>query len=252
MNLPIILINLSESKGRLDRSQQELAKFNLVFERLEAVDGRKMTKAELDKLTLWDRSAFFKPLSPGEVGCYLSHIAAAEKIVRENWPYALVLEDDFRLTPHFSDIISLVLRDAPKEFHIIKLQGNMSGGEAIVNLSSDHKIIRHRSIPSQTVAQLWSLDGAKAFLNIARPLRRPVDVQLKHWWEGSLSIFHLSPPVVLDGDAQGTTSTIGTRKLKGVLNWLRRSRYKLTFSVQGHLNFIYRYGLLYWIRSLRS
>lgn len=252
MNLPIILINLSESKGRLDRSQQELAKFNLVFERLEAVDGRKMTKAELDKLTLWDKSAFFKPLSPGEVGCYLSHIAAAEKIVRENWPYALVLEDDFRLTPHFSDVISLVLRDTPKGFHIIKLQGNMSGGEAIVNLSSNHKIIRHRSIPSQTVAQLWSLDGAKAFLNIARPLRRPVDVQLKHWWEGSLSIFHLSPPVVLDGDAQGTTSTIGTRKLKGGLNSLRRLRYKLSFSFKSNLNFIYRNGLLSWIRSLRS
>jgi len=158
MNLPVILINLTESRARLEHSQHELARVGLTFERLEAVDGRKMSKDELEKTTIWDKSAFFKPLSPGEVGCYLSHIAAAEKIVRENWPYALVLEDDFRLTPHFSDIISLVLRDAPKEFHIIKLQGNMSGGEAIVNLSSDHKIIRHRSIPSQTVAQLWSLD----------------------------------------------------------------------------------------------
>lgn len=252
MNLPIILINLSESKARLERSRQELARFNLSFERLEAVDGRKISKDELDKITQWDKSAFFKPLSPGEVGCYLSHIAAAEKIISENWPYALVLEDDFRLTPHFSDIISRISRDPPKGFHIIKLQGKVHGGEVIINLGLDYKIMRHRSISSQTVAQLWSQDGARAFLNIARPLRRPVDVQLKHWWEGSLSIFQLSPSVVLDGDARGTTSTIGARKPKGVLNWLRRSSYKLTFSIQSHLNFIYRYGLLSWIRSLRS
>jgi glycosyl transferase family 25 len=251
MNLPIILINLSESKARLERSQQELARAGLTFERLEAVDGRKMSKDELDKITQWDKSAFFKPLSPGEVGCYLSHIAAAEKIVRENWPYALVFEDDFRLTSQFSEIISVTLKEAPQGFHIIKLQGNVRGGEALVNLNSDYEIIRHRCISSQTVAQLWSLEGAKVFLNIARPLRRPVDVQLKHWWEGPLNVFQVSPPIVLDGDAKGTTSTIGARKPKGILNWLRRSQYKLVYSFQNHWNFLSSHGLQSWLRSLR-
>ncbi len=250
MNLPIILINLSESKGRLAHSQQELAKFGLSFERLEAVDGRKMSKDELDKISPWDKSAFFKPLSPGEVGCYLSHVAAAEKIVRENWPHALVLEDDFRLTPHFNDVVSAALKDAPPGFHIIKLQGNVNAGEVVASINSDHKIMRYRCISAQTVAQLWSLEGAIAFLSTARPLRRPVDVQLKHWWEGSLNIFQVSPPIVLDGDAKGTTSTIGARKPKGILNWLRRSRYKLVYSFQNHRNFFYRYGLQSWLRSL--
>ena len=251
MNLPIILINLGESKARLERSQQELAKFGLSFERLEAVDGRKMSKDELDKVSPWDKSAFFKPLSPGEVGCYLSHVAAAEKIVRENWSYALVFEDDFRLTPYFRDIVDLALKNAPAGFHIIKLQGKVRGGEVVVNLNIDHKIIRHYSISAQTVAQLWSLEGAMAFLSIARPLRRPVDVQLKHWWEGPLNIFQVSPPIVLDGDAKGTTSTIGARKPKGILNWLRRSRYKLIYSYQNHWNFLSSHGLQSWLYSLR-
>ena len=251
MNLPIILINLSESKARLERSQQELARAGLSFERLEAVDGRKMSKNELDKVSHWDKSAFFKPLSPGEVGCYLSHIAAAEKIVLESWPYVLVFEDDFRLTPQFSDNISEVVRGAPKGFHIIKLQGNVRGGEVLVELNSNHQIKLHRCISAQTVAQLWSLEGATAFLRVARPLRRPIDVQLKHWWEGDLKIFQISPPMVLDGDASGSTSTIGSRKPKGILNGLRRSRYKLTFSFQSHLRYFNRFGLLSWIRSLR-
>jgi glycosyl transferase family 25 len=251
MNLPILLINLSESKGRLENSRQELARFDLSFERLEAVDGRKMSKVELDKVSRWDKSAFFKPLSPGEVGCYLSHIAAAEKIVRENWSYALVLEDDFRLTPNFCDLISVVLKEAPKGFHIIKLQGSVRSGEVAVNLKSNHKIMRHRCISTQTVAQLWSIEGAIAFLSISRPLRRPVDVQLKHWWEGSLNILYLSPPIVIDGDASGATSTIGTRKPKGFLNWLRRLRYKLTFACLSHLNYFQRYGLVSWLRSVR-
>jgi glycosyl transferase family 25 len=251
MNLPILLINLNESKGRLENSRQELAKFGLSFERLEAVDGRKMSKDELDKISPWDKSAFFKPLSPGEVGCYLSHVAAAEKIVRENWSHALVFEDDFRLTPYFLEVIHLAVKEAPKGFHIIKLQGSVRGGEVMVNLNKDYKIMRHRCAPTQNVAHLWSLDGAKAFLNIAYPLRRPVDVQLKHWWEGALDILYISPPIVLDGDAKGLNSTIGARKPKGILNWLRRTCYKLSFTCLSHINFLYRNGLQSWLRSLR-
>ncbi len=251
MNLPILLINLPESKGRLERAQQEFAKLGLLYERVEAANGRTMSKADLEEVALWDRSAFYKPLSPGEVGCYLSHISAVERIVNEQWPFALVLEDDFRLEPNFNEVVSLVLRDAPTGLHLIKLQGTVRGGEVVASLSGGRQIMRHRSIPSQTVAQLWSLAGAKVFLEIARPLRRPVDVQLKHWWEGDLNILYVNPPIVIDGDSIGATSTIGARKPKGILNWLRRFRYKLTFTCQSHLKYFRRHGLLSWSRSLR-
>lgn len=251
MSLPILLINLAESRSRLDCAQQELNKAGISFERLEATDGRKIAKADFEKITHWDKTAFYKPLSPGEVGCYLSHVSAAEKIVNEDWPYALVLEDDFRLAPNFNEVMALLLRNTPAGFHLIKLQGFVRGGEVVANLCTGHQIMRHRSIPTQTVAQLWSLAGAKAFLAMARPLRRPIDVQLKHWWEGDLNILYINPPIVIDGDAKGVTSTIGARKPKGILNWFRRLRYKSKFTCQSHLNYFRRNGLLSWFRSLR-
>lgn len=185
------------------------------------------------------------------MGCYLSHVSAAERIVNENWPYALVLEDDFRLAPNFNDVMALLIRNTPAGCHLIKLQGFVRGGEVVVNLCTGHQITRHRSIPTQTVAQLWSLAGSKAFLAMAQPLRRPIDVQLKHWWEGDLNILCINPPIDIDGDAKGATSTIGARKPKGILNWLRRFRCKLTFTCQSHLNYFRKHGLLSWSRSLR-
>lgn len=41
MSLPILLINLAESRSRLDRAWQELNIAGISFERLEATDGRK-------------------------------------------------------------------------------------------------------------------------------------------------------------------------------------------------------------------
>ncbi|MAI68498.1 MAG: glycosyl transferase family 25, partial [Rhizobiales bacterium TMED143] len=34
------------------------------------------------------------PLSPGEVGCFLSHRACWQRIVDQDLPYALIVEDD--------------------------------------------------------------------------------------------------------------------------------------------------------------
>ena len=86
---PILVINLRSSTARWEKVSAELASTGLLFERHEAVDGRLFSAAEIAQLAPWDSSAFFKPLSPGEIGCFLSHVSAAERIVREGWNRAL-------------------------------------------------------------------------------------------------------------------------------------------------------------------
>jgi glycosyl transferase family 25 len=247
--LPILVINLRGSTERWNKASAELAAAGLAFERLDAVDGRLLPRVELDRIAPWDRRAFFKPLSPGEVGCYLSHLAAAERIVAEGWPRALVLEDDFLLGEQFGarlTDLSGVNCPAPD---LIKLEGVRSGGEEIAVLSSGHRLLRNRRPPSRTIAQLWSLSGARKFLAASRLLRRPVDVQLKHWWEGDLEILYVSPPLVMDGDSSGKGSTIGARPSRGVLGRFRKMGYKLGFAWLAHWHYFRRWGLLAWWRS---
>ena len=247
--LPILVINLRGSTERLKKSAAELAAAGLAFERLEAVDGRLLPQAELARLAPWDRGAFFKPLSPGEVGCYLSHLAALERIVREGWPRALVLEDDFLLGPDFAAQLRDLLASGRPVPDIIKLEGIRAGGECLARLNSGVRIIRNRRPPSRTIAQLWSIEGARKFLAASRVLRRPVDVQLKHCWEGDLDVLYLAPALVTDGDSTGKGSTIGARPASGALGRLRKVRYKLGFAFRCHWEYLRRRGLLAWWRA---
>lgn len=245
---PVLLINLAGSKDRLATAQAEMARAGVVFERIEAVDGRLRSAEEIARLAPWDRNAFFKALSPGEVGCYLSHLAAAERIVKEGWARALVMEDDFRLTPEFSPTLRalMALPDVP---HLIKLEGSLTGGEVIAELASGNRLVRHRRPPVRTVALFWSLEGARRFLDIAHPLRRPVDVQLKHWWEGDLDILAVSPPPVVQDEKHATASTIGARRPQGFVGRLRQWRYRFIYACASHWHLLRRRGVRGWLKA---
>jgi glycosyl transferase family 25 len=245
---PVLLINLAGSTDRLVTARAELSRAGLAFERLEAVDGRLRAPEEIARLAPWDRTAFFKALSPGEVGCYLSHLAAAERIVKEGWPRALVMEDDFRLTPAFAPTLRALMA-LPEVPHLIKLEGELTGGEVVTELPSGNRLVRHRRPPVRTVALFWSQEGARRFLAVAYPLRRPVDVQLKHWWEGDLNILAVSPPPVVQDEKHATASTIGARRPRGFLGRLRQWRYRLGYAFASQWHLLLRRGLRGWLRA---
>jgi len=244
---PVLLINLAGSKDRLATAQAELSRSGLSFERIEAVDGRLRSAEQLAQLAPWDRAAFFKPLSPGEVGCYLSHVAAAERIVQAGWPCAVVLEDDFRLKEGFAEALA-ALAARPSLPHMVKFEGRLSGGEAVGMLDSGHWLMRYRRPPINAIAYLWTQEGARRFLEVARPLRRPVDVQFKHWWEGDLDIVSLAPPTVTHDLAHAGASTIGVRRTSSLATRLRQWRYRLAYAFESQWQLLRRYGFLAWLR----
>lgn len=246
---PILLINLERSRERLATALGQLAAAGLAAERLPAVDGRAIPEEERLRLAPWDTGAFFKPLSPGEVGCYLSHVAAAERIVAEGWPVALVLEDDFALNPGFAaDLADLAaLGEALPD--LVRLDGSMTGGQLIRRLPGGRRLLRHRRPATCTTALLWTRRGAAKFLAAARPLRRPVDVQLKHWWEGDLDILAVAPPMIGLHDVQAATSTIGARRERSLAQWLRQLSYKTRYAFRSQLELLGRRGPLAWLRA---
>ncbi|MBM4099817.1 MAG: glycosyltransferase family 25 protein, partial [Planctomycetes bacterium] len=78
---PIFLINLPGSHARLQDAERQFRGAWLEFERIEAVDGRKLPPDELARLAPDNRGAFYHRLTPGEIGCYLSHLRAVRTIV---------------------------------------------------------------------------------------------------------------------------------------------------------------------------
>lgn len=100
----VLLINLDREKGRRDFMQHELARRAVQFTRVSAVDGKTASEEELGRLSPEARAG----LSPGELGCMLSHIECWRRIVDEDLPCGCIIEDDVR----FGDDILSFLSDA--------------------------------------------------------------------------------------------------------------------------------------------
>ncbi len=85
-----------------------LRKAELEFEFFEAVDGKQLSPHLLEYVDPEHSEARRKygtPLTPGEVGCALSHALIYRKMIDEQIPNAFVLEDDVTLSPELVRLI---------------------------------------------------------------------------------------------------------------------------------------------------
>jgi len=107
----VFVINLDESVDRMAFMKEQLDRLGLKFERIAAVDGRRLTAAEISKAysPFWSWLLLGRFMTAGELGCAMSHQLAREKIVSENIPWALILEDD-----------ALIAGDLPKALDAIR------------------------------------------------------------------------------------------------------------------------------------
>lgn len=122
------IINLERSVERKIYMGDILGSFPFLdFEFVAAVDGRVMSESE--RSSCFDIDQFKQRYSvdvrPGEIGCTLSHQKCYRKMVTENEPYVLILEDDIvRPTQDIREVLEriekMVATDEPR---IILLSG---------------------------------------------------------------------------------------------------------------------------------
>lgn len=55
-----------------------------------------------------------RPMTMGEVGCFLSHYNIWKKMIEQNITDALILEDDIRFEPYFKPTAQHFLKEARK------------------------------------------------------------------------------------------------------------------------------------------
>lgn len=243
---PVFVINLRRAPDRLQRVSTVLAGIGLPFERIEAVDGAQLDPSIYLAMTAASVRAHFLRLTPGELGCYLSHVRVLEAMVERQIPVALILEDDAEIIGNLAAQLQAVLAEGYRMPDVVKLSGTRLVGETLCILGDRSRMLRSRSAPATTVAAVWTLKGAQKFLATATPPRWPVDIALKHWWECDLLVSWLSPPSVRPSLGP---STIGRRQTTGVWSSLRRLGYRLTFAMQREWWYLTRYGVRSWLRS---
>jgi glycosyl transferase family 25 len=189
MSLGVYVINLDGSADRLAAIAERLGAFGVEFERVPAVDGRKL---DLSTLEDYDDSRaeryMGRSLIGAEIGCYRSHLAAAARFVASGADYGLVLEDD--VVP-LCDPRQLLTQMAPvldaldRQWILANLGahrtlfGTRVSSFTVGTFTSTLQAAHY--FPVLTRAILWSRRGAEAFLAGHDKIFAPVDNFFRHW-----------------------------------------------------------------------
>jgi len=99
----VYVINLDESKDRLANITRSLALLGVPFERIPAVAGARLPSRVRDEFLETRRGC---RLTPGEIGCFLSHHLAWQTLLSSGQTWATILEDDAVISPMFGVYLS--------------------------------------------------------------------------------------------------------------------------------------------------
>ncbi|MDF7676943.1 glycosyltransferase family 25 protein [Neisseriaceae bacterium ESL0693] len=105
--LKTFLINLDRRIDRFEFVKQQLDKLDIGFERISAIDGQ---FCSAEQIQIFNQNKFLlqckRQVVRGEMGCALSHRSVWQRIVDEQIPYALILEDDIDIDPRLKSVLS--------------------------------------------------------------------------------------------------------------------------------------------------
>lgn len=206
------LINLERSQDRLAYMASQFNRMGLEFERVEAVNGRVMPEQELASFNTFSKN-WPDPLSPAEIGCFLSHRKCLEIIATGIDAYAVIFEDDIKLS---SGAAQLLPSDKwiPKDADIIKIDAY--GHEVLISRSvaseGPYAVARLRSRHLLTGGYVVSRDAARKLLPLMQKAPAPIDHFLFDPNDGpfdELNIYQITPAICRQA---GLESTIGKNR----------------------------------------
>jgi glycosyl transferase, family 25 len=188
--MKVFLVNLDRSPDRLAYMHEQAQRCGLEFERLSAVDGRTMEIPFLG-------STFADYLSPGERGCYASHLLFCKKIIDLGLPYAMVIEDDAILSADTLPVAERAVATAPKNWDFIHLAGLTRHATATVaHLDNAHRLVWYsRRPPFNSAGYLMSAAGAAKFL-AARHRVVPNDADVRRQGVFKMNVYGIEPRVI--------------------------------------------------------
>ena len=212
--LPLVFINLDKDSERRTRIEGQLAHLGLPGERLPAVWWKHLPPAEQSLLYSAERNhgLYYQPLVDGEKGCYASHIQAWRQLLASDAPALVVLEDDVRLTPQFADVVNAIAA-LQEPWDMVKLLGrDREKVRSQRPLVPGTALVDYSRVPSMTAGYAVSRAGAAKLLAHRQPFGRPIDVDLRFWWEcDQLRILGVSPSAIALDDTSEVSSIWDTR-----------------------------------------
>ena len=201
--MQIYVINLERASDRRQKMEQQARDFSLDFSFIEAKDGKFVTDAERASIDQKRRKRVSKyPLSDNEIGCWISHKKAMQKIIESGEKMAVILEDDAKLLPHFSDMLKMI-ETSGFSFDFIDLHRLFKRGEVFAPcrpLFGSFVLGRVGPMHMHATSYIMSNAGAKKFMAYSKKFAHVIDKEMHRYWANGLDIYGLNQPVVVADD----------------------------------------------------
>jgi glycosyl transferase family 25 len=234
---PSYVINLARNTRRMENSARQFDAANLPWERIDAVNGWDLPEHEVARVYDATRNARDgkQPLVAPEIGCYLSHIAAWERIAEGTHAGGFIFEDDFAADDTLGEKLELL--SAPQDdWDMVKLFSFDADAPLVWDRPlGPYRIGMPYRVPTCLIGYGLTRDAAARLAARARPFFRPVDEDQKFVWETGLRVALVLPPPILVGDQSTVTGTIGNERREGrtggtLARGLHNLRYSLRYS----------------------
>lgn len=210
------VINLEQNRARRENSRRQFAEQGVAFSVINAVNGRELDEETVARV--YDAGAarrrFKHELTRPEIGCYLSHLAAWTEIVKSGAGGGFVFEDDFEVVSPLAPILAKLTELAGSggaRWDVVKLF-SLKPKPRIVDsapLIDGYQLVVPYQVPTCLLGYGIRRATAEKLLATALPFFRPVDEDMKFFWEKGIAVSLVSPSPVQVGDQQTVTGTIG-------------------------------------------
>ncbi|XP_026207692.1 procollagen galactosyltransferase 1 [Anabas testudineus] len=180
----VFMINLERRTDRRERMLRALYEQEIACKVIAAVDGKAMNVSEVHTMGIHMLPGYSdpyhgRPLTKGELGCFLSHYNTWKEIVERGLPTSLVIEDDLRFEVFFKRRLMNLMSEVEDEgldwdlIYIGRKRMQVDHPEkAVPNV---HNLVE-ADYSYWTLGYMISLQGANKLLK-AEPLKKilPVD-----------------------------------------------------------------------------
>jgi len=248
---PIYVISLKDAVDRRASCREQLASLGLQFEFYDAIEGAALSDQEVSRNYDSGKNAtlYKRPLSRPEIGCYMSHLALWRRAAKGENPAAVILEDDFEADPALPRLLQKISA-LDLGNRIVKLHSEKPvAGEPIANLGGEGRLFAPDRISGFNLGYVIGREAARRLCEKVPPFFRPVDIDLKHWWEFGIAILIVQPNMLELGKLSKTSSIERSRKAiksSAKLGYVKRFYRNLLY--QAH----YRIALKLAARDRRS
>lgn len=213
----VFVISLESAIERRQHMTDVLSKIGITAEFFPAVDGRRLTTEQRNRYSSsLARRIYGCDMNDSEIGCYLSHDAIYEKMIRENIETALILEDDIDCVRDLKMVIDdLMAQDSWQLVRLMSSRGRVVAPRTSRDYGATLGKIGQRDLCRidrgilGSCAYLIRMQAAEAMHQYGRSIFMPIDQTLDRFWENGIVPLVLRPmPVWHRNDLQ---SDIGER-----------------------------------------